>query len=532
VIIKKPIIILAIAIVLLLIVGFFTNILPFSMLNLETNTYHGNHGGIYGVGELLDQKGYIVSWNTNEMSQTITVHGRINSQIGSLGEMTKYRYLVYIKKDANSDWDLVSQPGNQDTSKYLNSNNPGEKQISGFKSQEYSCYAWNFNIVGPSLAGGGIRVVLQGWINENFLDFTKGFSWKRLQSDEAYLYSGTGGLYLPRGIDEEGVDRPYSTFEIGQTVKIGVETGVGGSSEKPWRVTLNKPYNGEIEGQNDPYIGGKGAVVKEQVFPNDCDPSNTFFTFVVTESMAELSMSSSSPFTVRIWNSVLPKGTLQVDFIDFIAKAPGDIVFSGDSGQFEVGEFVTVEMSATVNSDTQAEIDYIRCSVVYGEKNNLLPSDWGSNRWIVHTTTLGDADKNGCTLPQSITFKAERSGYITVFAKAIDVQGRAGKSDSYRQMFAYDSGNKPPDETTDTGDGLYGGGHTIGWLPWDPSEGNWRLVDDDGSISTLLKIILSIVIFAMFAVIIYYFPIPGGIYGKMLLMILGIGLIVVIWIFL
>jgi len=529
---KKPIIIIAIAVVLLLIIGVFAGVLPFSFVDLDTKTYNANQGGIYGVGELLDQKGYILSWNTNDFSQTITVHGRFNSQIGSMGEMTKYRYLIYLKKDLYSDWELVSQPGNEGTSMYLNSNNPDEKTISGFKGQEYSCYAWNFNILGPDYAGGGIRAVLQGWIDETKLDW-EGPRWEKLQSDEAYLYGGTCGLYFPRGVDEEDLDLPYSTFEVGQTVKIGVETGVGGSSDKPWRVTLNKPYYGTIEEgeEDDPYVGGKQAVIEEQVFPNDCDPSNTFFTFTVTAEMAELSMTSSHPYTVRIWNNVLPKGTLQADFVDFLYKSPDIVTWGGDSGKFEVGSSVNVEVSAEVNSETQAGIDYFRISVVYGESNTLLPSDWSSKRWIVHTSNIGGDDGVACNIPQIVSFKADKPGYVTVHAKAFDIQGRASPHTTYLQMFAWD-GSEPPDDAVDTGDGYYGGGHSEDWWPWDPSEGNWQLTDDDGSASTLLKIIIIIIIFAIVGIIAYFFPLPGGIHGKIFVIVLGIVLAVLIWIFL
>ena len=539
-IIKKPIIILVVAVVLLLIVGFFTGIIPgLQLFDNGTNTVSITVEEIVGNKnyELLgpqDKKGYILSWKDDGFSESITVRGKIESKTGEPTlwgiASSKYMYKVYLKKDSWSSYELISQPGS--TSRYINNPNPGKVNCGntnffGFQEQ------YEFNIVGNDYAGGAIKAELWFYYDKTIWD-GDGYKWYKIASDEAYLYSGYGELILPRGIDDEDVQRPYDTFEIGQTVKIGVGTGKGGhGGDNHWRVTLNAPYGGvdsldDLDGDNPEKYG---TVIKEKYYPDDCDSSNTFFTFTVTEDMARRSMESEYPFTVRIWNTLLPKGTLNVDFVDFVAKCPSDVTFSGDNGQFEVDKYVTVQMTADVNSGTQAEIDYIRCSVVYGTADTLLPSSQTSDRWIVYTTNLGGADKTGCTLPQSITFKAEKASYVTVFAKAFDIEGRGSPGTYTRQMYAWKD-SEPPDDTTDTGDDYYGGGHTEDWLPWDPSGGNWELVDNDGSASTLLKIILSIVLIAMFAVIVYFFPIPGGIYGKMLLMMLGVGLIVVIWMFL
>ena len=201
----------------------------------------------------------------------------------------------------------------------------------------------------------------------------------------------------------------------------------------------------------------------------------------------------------------------------------------------EVGKTAIVKLNADVNSETQADIDYFRVSVVYGPRNLLLPSDWGSDRWIIHTTNVGNDDGSACNLPQSISFTASKEKYVTVFGKAFDVNGRGSTTDEVWTICFWGESGEPPDETIEdeTGQDHYGGGHTENWLPnWIPSLGNWKILEDDGSMTMLFKIIISIVIIALFGIIAYFFPVPGGLYGKILVMILGVVLVILIWLFL
>ena len=467
----KTIVIIGAVAFILLAVAFFGGFIPIGALIEDgLDTISADQGGAFGNKdrELLDSKAYILSYKDDGFSEKIVVSGTIYRTSWSFADIHLYRYMVKLKKNAWSNYEYVSVPGQ--TSMYLNNPNPGSISCRGEFAGEgsgetFTCVPYVFNLVGNDYADGSIKVELWGYMKHNQLNPLEEMNWKYLASDEAYLYSGYGGLYLPRGIEDD-VDRPYDTFEVGQEVDIRVETAKGGydSESKPWRVTLNEPYGGDIDNPDD-----GGGVVLEKSYGNDV--TNGHFKFTVTEEMAQKSMQSSEPYTIRIWNVLLPKGSLYVDFIDFISKAPGDVEFSVSGVQGKVGEKYSVGLSA----DSDIGIDYFRVSVIYGTNDVLLPSDPLSNLWLVHTTNLGSDDGRTCNQPQKIEFVPEYSSYVTVHAKAFDLEGRGSVRTRTWTMFAYED-SEVPDETIEgeTGEEDYGGGETTGQLPWDPSGGNWE----------------------------------------------------------
>ncbi len=511
----KRLLIIGVIIAVFILIGslFYTGIIPgLGVLDNDTNTISKTHICIKGNGrsELLDKKGYILSYKNDEFSEKISIIGQLQktgsdcAHCGFLYE--KVRYLVYLKLDSSHEYELMSSPG--DTKRYFSNPNPGEmykpalgcwKDNAGNPRDDGYQRPYDFYLVGNDYSNGAIKAVIQCKLDLSMWD-DKGSKWYTMAIDEAFLYSGYGGLHLPRGLEDE-LDKPYSTFEVGQTVKIGVETAKGGQTgdNQNWRVTLNKPYSGNIDSPED------GTVVVSQNFPDDCDPSNTFFEFTVTDEMARQSMSNSYPYTVRIWNTLLPKGSLQIDFVDFVAGCPSDVDFVG-SIKVKVGETTTVDLSATVSSGSSASIDYFRVAVIYGTNDALLPGDHSSSLWIIHTTPVGNDDSKACGVPQTIQFKADREEFVTVHAKAFDTDGRGSKTTRTFTMKIWGESGEPPDETIadETGDADYGGGHTSGWHPWDPSEGTWEQglpikIDTTG-------VIIAIVILAIFALIALLIP--------------------------
>lgn len=511
--------IVAIAVVILLIASAGIIIPGLSLLDEGTTTVNGDFGGISGSGELIgpnDRKGFITSYMDVGFSETITCIGRVCADTWAVGGMTHYRYFVYGKENSWSSYELLSEPGT--TSMYLSpeSPNPGERAISGI--QIGGCKNlddYSFEFVGNKYKA--VKVVCQGRIDWNVFDpFDNGYQWRNLQIDEAYLYEGYGSLTLPTDI-EDGIERPYDTFEIGQTVDIRVETAKGGQTVEgtgTWRVTLNEPYSGGI---TDPGLGG--GVVVEKYY--DDDTTNGHFSFVVTKEMADKSMSSTDPYSVRIWNTMLPKGTLYVDFVDFIHLCPGDVTLTGET-QSRVGETTTVTLTASINSETQLPIDYFRVSVIYGTSNVLLPGDPNSNNWIIHTTNI-QASGNSAT----ISFIPTKESYVTVHGKAFDTDGRGSIRTKTWTLWAYAETEVPDDVVDDeTGEDDYGGGHTDPWLPWDPSGGNWGEVAIGLSI---IGIIVAIVIAAVFAIL--GLLAPGSPYVKVAIIVAGIVIAVVVYLY-
>ena len=293
----KSIIAVVLAIVAIIILGAIFGFIPMGGIfddGLDTVSYEKSGCTGNPDKELLDQKAYIQSYKEESgHSEKIVVSASIKRGLWSMAHVKYYRYIVYLKENVWSEYEVVSKTG--ETSMYLTNPNPGSitaNWASGEGAgQIYDVESYNFQIIGNKYADGAIKVVFQAYMDWNQMNpFDNGYEWLTFSSDEAYLYSGYGGLYLPRGL-VDGEDRPYSTFEIGQTVDIRVETAKGGyGTEKPWRVTLNEPYSGDIENlyDDDKYTGGSGGIVEEEYYANDL--TNGHFRFVVTEEMARVSI--------------------------------------------------------------------------------------------------------------------------------------------------------------------------------------------------------------------------------------------------
>jgi len=520
----RKFIFIVIAVVILLILGMFYGIIPTgSLLEDGTETISRRKGVDDWAGnykyELLQKKAYILSWKDDGHSEDITVTGSItkwNHEI-PFGTIQRVNYLVYLKENAWSSYELVSGTG--DTSKYLS--NP----CYDFKPQnpEYPGYlkTYTFTVIGDKYADGAIKVVLRAKFDETPWDGS-GSQWFTLASDEAMFYSGYGGLYLPKGI-QDGEDRPYDTFEIGQEVDIRVETAHGGYDEegKPWRVTLNEPYATDWENWDDPDEGG--GVVHQQSYENDV--TNGHFKFTVTEEMARKSMESADPYTIRIWNVLLPKGSLYVDFLDFIALAPGDVEFDVSAIQAKVGETFSVSLS----SESDIGIDYFRVSVIYGTNDVLLPSDPNSKLWLINTVNIGKADKTKCSIPQTVEFKPEWESYVTVHAKAFDVDGRGSVRTRTYTIWAYEENEAPEEVIKDeTGEEDYAGGQTPGYMPWDPSGGNWETQTGELKINWLGVLIAFLIVIGMILIGFFFFKQPKMI---IIMALAGIILAVLVYVF-
>ena len=512
---------LIIGAIIILILSVFAGPVLFQ-ISVNTNTQNSDHGGIHGTGELIgpnNRKGFIASYKNDGLSETITCIGKAEIDTWATAGMDGYYYTVEGKTET-SGWIMLSKPG--ETSMAISNPNPGIKSVSGIQiGGTFTAEAYSFEVIGNDYKA--IRVTFKGHIDGNLLNpFDEGHIWRTLQVDRAYIYSGYGGLYLPTGIDD-GVERPYSTFEIGQEVKIRVETAKGGQTVDgtgTWRVTLNEPYTESI---NEPDAGG--GIILEKSYNDD---TIGYFTFTVTEEMAENSMNSDQPYTVRIWNTILPTGTLHIDFIDFIKKAPSEVYLDGPI-QSKVGDLATVSLSANVNGDTQAPIEHFRVSVIYGTNGVLLPSNPNSNFWLIHTTNV-DATKSGNKYIAQIEFRPQFESYVTVHSKAQDTEGRWSPITKTWTLWAYES--VPVDEDIiddETGEDDYGGGNTQPWLPWDPSGGNWEQTIYDST-----PIIAAIVVFFIFLLIslLPQVPIPFGIYGRMFMILIGIAISVLTYLIL
>jgi len=450
-----------IIVVMLVATGLFFGIIPgLDILDSGTTTLNGSIGGIHGHGELigpLDRKGFIMSYKADGLSETIVVQGSLTTDSLFTAAIDKYVYTVYGKKDTASDWEVLSD--STSTSRYISNPNPKAlPETSGSTTGgTYYLKSYPFSLVGNTYHA--IKVILQVHIDPNIANpFDGNYVWKTLQTDEAYIYEGWGGLYLPK--DANGTAR--STFEIGETVNIGVKTTYGGytvgTNNNTWRVAMIRPAD---QG---------GAELKHQDYG---DNANAYFTFTVTQDMVKLDGTSNNRYIIEIYNTLVPQGTLSVNTIDFLAKAPSDVTFSGGEIQYKVGDTVKITLSATRNTQTQLPIKSFEVSVWYGSHDVLMPSDPTSAEWIVNTVDIPATTVDGHTYTATVSFTTKKESFVTLLSKAYDSVGRASIHTEYYTMWMYAGNPVPKDVINDqTGGGTYAGGHTNFWTPWEPT-GNW-----------------------------------------------------------
>lgn len=501
----------AIIIVLILIISIFGGFITIPGMDIlgsegyETqkkwyNNYHGNH-----YSELLlpaDRKGFITSFRSDiefGLSETITVAGNYKAQIG-FSQIHKLRYIIKWKATPTSGWEIVSEPGK--TEKWISVKNPGVFNAVSAGSDRRDCRPYVFNIRGQR--DGAIRAELWGFFDPNELNPWDGYEWKRLSSDQAKLSSGICGMWLPDR-DDGGY---RSTFEIGETVKIKVETGVGAvdieadgrEGTKTWELHLKKPNGNEYTDQN---------------FPRKLsDHFRGDVTFEIYEDM--FTLGGNNRYSLELYNTLWKQGTLQLSSIDVLSKRPDEPLITPDCGlSLIVPASVIVEVKANPNPETQVNIEYFGVMVFYGKHVDLAPGSWGADRWILRDTKI-TASGNKATFDFEVT---QPNRWFTIIVYSHDEEGRDSDTDYY-QVKTYESED---DEESDDdlvneggGQGSYGGGTSGETTPWDfwegdkPLEINWWGV---------LAVFLIIVCFALIGLYVFKSP-------KMMILMIIVGSII------
>jgi len=518
----KKIAILVVLVAAIIIAAYFIGVIPgLSILGDEGYETQSKWYGCYQgnpKSELLlpqNRKGYIVSYRddlVSGLSENMVVAGDYKSQMG-WQYLDKYKYVLKYKSTPYDNWDdnVISDVGNTvdwvvwDTP---DGKNPGKLAPYHGLPGDRNCKAYVFNLRG--LHEGAIRSELWGYFDPNTANPFDTWVWKLMSSDQALLYSGECGMWLPK-LPEGGYQ---STFEIGEDVKIKVETGVGApdidvdarSGEKTWELHLLKPDGNEYTGQN---------------FPRQLtDHFQGDVTFTVYSDMWQLG--GNNRWMLKLYNTMWSKGSLEISTIDFRAKMPSIPTIVPDCGlSVEVPDTVSVEISATSNPDTQVPIASFGVKVWYGMYSDLDPAAWGDERWILRQTQVS-ASKSGEKYVGHFTFDiSDADRYVTIIAYTHDSDGRDSDTEYY-QIRTYATDAPPPDddelEDEGGGQGSYGGGTSGETTPW----GEYSYNDEiTGTTALFIGGIIAAVIFAISCILAVFLPIPGGVYGKIIVVILG-----------
>lgn len=246
-------------------------------------------------------------------------------------------------------------------------------------------------------------------------DKSRAVGWHCLAEQEVYIISGSGHLYIS---DQWGSPSTQTLYEIGETVYIHVETGYGGMTahdtsvnggsnvgEHTWFIKFRHP-DGYIRDQytislNDDYSGLRSWVVPEDAFaPNK-------FTW-----------------KIELWNTLFCEEGVEIDTIDVKANAPGTPVVHASPDDPEAGETVTIDIYATINPNTQADIDHFTWWAHYGTQIPIRADD---PDWVVYKRNVSAVETSSNHFEPSSppSFEAPgRAGTITIGVLAVDADGR------------------------------------------------------------------------------------------------------------
>lgn len=505
-------------VVALVIVGIFAGVLPgLSILGdegFETQSkwVHGIYVGNPDSEMLVsitdaNRKGFITSYIDASQgvagdSETIVVAGNYKVEFG-LAVINAYKYVVKVKDSLYGSWHIVSEPGH--TENWISKENPGKLDpVMGTGGSMRHCEPYVFAIRGPK--EGGIRVELWGYFDPNGINPFDTWEWKLMSSDQAMLVSGISGMWLPPR-PEGGYQ---STFEIGETVKIDVETGIGApdldvdarAGQKTWKLELKKPDGTSYTGQNFPRM-------LQDHFQGQV-------TFTINSDM--FTLGGNNRYTLRLFNTLLEKGSLQISTIDIRAKRPNTPTITPECGlSVQVPATIRVDLTATCNTETQLPITSFGVMVWYGMGTDLAPGSWGDDRWILRETFV-TASNNKATFTIDVS---SPNRYFTIIAYAHDSDGRDSDTEYY-QIKTYAEDEPDEEDLIEEGGGQesYGGGTTGETTPADYYEA--EVID-------YTALIIAIIVFFAFLFVGLLAPLPYGIYGKILVIIIGAVLAVVIY---
>lgn len=465
---------------------------------------------------IVGRKGFILSFRPDAYSEQITVQGvirKVGLSPAKVGDY--YMYKVYI--GTKDHWHEVLSDKVHESYIRIDSGKCKDKFYGGFY-QEFNCKALSFSILGNPFNTDviGLRVELWAQTKENAFNPFEPFKWRRLASDQAYLYCGKSTLK---------VQGTQNTFEIGETVRLRVTTSAGGrtvgeTTDKTWILKLYKPDGTEYVGNGFPkYLPDWfDGIVEFKITPDMWNPHG------------------SNTYHIKVYNTLLEKGTYDIDVIDVKAKAPSNVSIDTSCGfSASVNEPITVTLTAKVNPQTQLPISYFKVWIWYGTHTDLMPPA-GSDRWIKREEMISSHQVDSTTYQGKFTFTPSQGDrWITIAAKAYDEENRASLAMKYYQLYVTSPSQPAPSDeeiiNQGGGTGNYTGGSTEETLPdFGGKIGSHFESVGEGDLSAILLLIMGLMI-VIFSIIIAFIA-PVHPYLKILIMVVGLVVTLLLWYFL
>jgi len=283
--------------------------------------------------------------------------------------------------------------------------------------------------------------------------------------------TSTDFIYLVSGSGEISVQGTEPVFEVGEDVPIWVScdySGQTGSGSGQWELRW---YPGDI---NHPLSGGTITTFDDW----------TRGTYHWTIPAGAWHRDYEPTIRLELWNTLFPQDAVWIDTIDLKANAPPTPTISVGDRNIEWYQPITVSGSCYTNENTNEPIEYFRIRAKYTDQWQDL------GEWQV-TPDGQDPSGYSQTIPGSLI---KRTGTIEITVKAIDEANRPSLEPAIIQVTVH--------------------------LPGEPPVGD-----------ELIAMIVAAIIIIISVLIAFFAPIPYGWYGKIVVIVIGVIVAILVYIY-
>jgi len=401
------------------------------------------------------------------LSETVTLFGQVSSRVGIDGPLSG----AYAWRPAKG-WYRVRINEGMGWNTIIDSSGIDESYVEWVygTSGEHS-YSWATWFQTESVQDIGlISFKLKGQ-HVGVLEVKQRTRFTNILGQTETHTTSTDFIYLISGSGEISVQGTEPVFENGEDVPIWVSCDYSGQTASGTGHWELRWYPGDI---NHPLSGG---VI-------DTFDDWTRGTYDWTIPAGAWHRDYDPTIRLELWNTLFPQYAVWIDTIDLKANAPPKPTISVDERHVDWYEPITVSGTCYTNENTNELIKYFRVRVRYTDQFIDL------GEWQV-TPDGQDPSGYSQTIPGSMI---KRTGTIEITVKAIDEANRPSLEPAIAHITVHLPGEEP-----------------IG--------------------DKLIAMIVGAIIIIVFALLAIFAPQPYGLYGKIAIIVIGVILAILVYIY-
>jgi len=367
---------------------YHTGIAPSTINNCNTQKYWQDcwqgqsiPGTGYPKQEMMPDTKYITSFSgadgDDALSERISIVGNLyeNSPI-EISHPNRAYYNVYIRTDPqNPNWQQIVGLNYYDSTKIIVNGGTGWQTTNynpvGGDAQEIKLLPIEIRLKGSIV--GALKVEARYEFGSS-IPFQP--TWQKTMSiDYAYLASGNGALNI-EGYNHEDVPM----YEIGETVPIQVSADYSGATAGD---------TGRWQLWAFPLRGGSGRLLKEWTY----DYFRETYQWILP-SDAWVRGSSNSQWTIELHNTLFSTDFVDINTIDIKANAPPTPTMITSPLIPELGDTISIDISAATNPNTNEQIQKFILRAIYTDNGyqfvykDVAITPGHQDPFIAHTTIV------------------------------------------------------------------------------------------------------------------------------------------------